>query len=500
MDRRPSLSLLAAAVLAALGSPAIGQETPAPPLTWPGTTAGTIAKAWFDTIADGGDDAIVAFEARWRSAEKLAEKSAADRVENWQGMRRQIGNLTPVRVLATEPASIAVLARSDVVPVPLRVQLDLTDDSPSRLRGLSIRPFVENQTPLGPYRDFESLSDLLERVVADARVPAVAAAVVEGGAIVDAGVAGHRVAGEEAPCEIDDRFHLGSITKSMTATVIGGLVAEGVLRWDAPLAELLPGIDMLDAYREVTLAHLVRHRAGVRQYLTMDDSLEAELMARAEGEVAQRAFFVARVLGEEPLGTPGEHYAYSNAGYTIAGHVAEVATETPWAELLRKRLFAPLGMATADIGWPATAARRGQPRGHDGSPGSRRALGFGEYQVGPFFAPAGDVCCSARDLARYASAHLAALRGEEGPLAADVVRTLHAPGFDGSTYAAGWILAQQEGERVHWHAGSGGTFYAHVELHPDANRAVVVMTNVGFEGEAIAKAVVDAYVARWKGE
>src|SRR5512147_3235278 len=63
-------------------------------------------------------------------------------------------------------------------------------------------------------------------------LPAVAAAVARGGAVVTAGAVGTRRHGTDAPVTRDDRFHLGSDTKAMTALIAAMLVEEGRLRWD----------------------------------------------------------------------------------------------------------------------------------------------------------------------------------------------------------------------------------------------------------------------------
>jgi CubicO group peptidase (beta-lactamase class C family) len=133
-------------------------------------------------------------------------------------------------------------------------------------------------------------------------------------------------------------------------------------------------------------------------------------------------------------------------------------------------------MASADIGWPATSARPDQPRGHAGE----RPLALGEGRLGAWLAPAGDVCCSIEDLARFASAHLRGLRGEDGLLRAATVELLHTPPEAASgrqVYAHGWVVRRDGGEPIHWHNGSAGTFFAQVELAPQGNRAFAVAVN-----------------------
>ena len=82
-------------------------------------------------------------------------------------------------------------------------------------------------TPL-PWTD---LSDSVERIRADARVPALAAATIGPDGIEAFGVAGRRRLGDDALVTWDDPFHLGSLTKSMTGTLAGRLVEQGTVRF-----------------------------------------------------------------------------------------------------------------------------------------------------------------------------------------------------------------------------------------------------------------------------
>lgn len=82
----------------------------------------------------------------------------------------------------------------------------------------------------------EALDSYLEGVRARYGLPALAAAVARNGEIVAAGAAGTRVMGMDIPVTVDDRFHLGSDTKAMTATIAGMPVEDGRITWKTTLA------------------------------------------------------------------------------------------------------------------------------------------------------------------------------------------------------------------------------------------------------------------------
>ena len=111
----------------------------------------------------------------------------------------------------------------------------------------------------------QPLADELEKVRVQYGLPAIAAAVVKDGTIIASGVAGVRVHGTSIAATIDDRFHLGSDTKAMTATLAGMLVEKGKLKWTSTIGEVLgadvPGINPKLA--AVTLEQLLSHTSGI---------------------------------------------------------------------------------------------------------------------------------------------------------------------------------------------------------------------------------------------
>ena len=111
----------------------------------------------------------------------------------------------------------------------------------------------------------DDLSAYLETQIRHPGVPGMAAAVISGSEVVACGAAGVRARLRSEKVTLEDRFHLGSETKSMTATLAAILVEEGRIEWDTTLAEAIPAIaaDMLPSYRSLTLRQLLLHRSGI---------------------------------------------------------------------------------------------------------------------------------------------------------------------------------------------------------------------------------------------
>src|SRR5262249_44999102 len=182
---------------------------------------------------------------------------------------------------------------------------------------------------------------------------------LHGREVVARGVAGVRKAGDATAVTIDDRWHIGSCTKSMTATMIGTLVEEGKLTWGTTLGEVFGDLEgkMDPAWKDVTLEQLLTHRAGVPSDLSKD-GLWGRLWKREGTPREQRMQLVGGVLKNPPVHKPGTDFLYANAGFAIAGAMAEKVTGLAWEDLMRQRLFAPLGMGSADYGAPGTASEK----------------------------------------------------------------------------------------------------------------------------------------------
>jgi D-alanyl-D-alanine carboxypeptidase len=347
------------------------------------------------------------------------------------------------------------------------------------------------------------LVPLLEEVRRESGIPALAAVVVRSDTVLDVAAAGLRRLGAPDPVRVGDRFHVGSNTKAITATLLAVLVEEGRLAWTTRPADVLPELrgSIHPAYRDVTLEQLLAHRAGVPAYTSgfalafLPDSLYAQ---GGRTSAAWRRAFVLHVLGEEPKVPPGTRFLYSNAGYTVAAAMAEAVTGESWEALLQARVLRPLGMP-GGYGWPG-AADPAQPWGHWRKlfRGVRPHDPNGEYQLGALLAPAGDVHLSIGGYARFLQEHLRGLRGGDGLLRAATVQRLHTPTGD---YALGWIVQPFAGARASAHEGSAGTFHAIAVVLAERDLAVAVFANAGFAragdaDRALARVLLDRYTER----
>jgi D-alanyl-D-alanine carboxypeptidase len=264
---------------------------------------------------------------------------------------------------------------------------------------------------------------------------------------------------------LSDRFHLGSNTKAMTATLAAIAVERGLLDWTTPAAAVLD----VDGSPEVTLERLLAHAAGIRP-LTDD----AELL----GLPAERARVARLLVAEDALFTPGTDTAYSNGGYAVVATMLEAVTGAAWEGLLHAWLAGPLSIELG-VGWPAGLAghyeRDGELVPHERADG---------YRVHAAIAPAGDVSATIGAYGRFVQLHLRGLRRRPELIASESFERLHAP-LRG-VFALGWGVQQWEGSMTSVHAGSAGTFFAVVAIQPERDLAVAVVTNAGGQLAATA--------------
>ncbi len=309
----------------------------------------------------------------------------------------------------------------------------------------------------------------------------MALAVARAGKPIDQAVVGVREVGRPDRVRVEDRWNIGSVGKAMTSTLIAVLIDQGVLRWETTIGEALPEFKMNPGYRNVTLEQLLQHRGGIPQDMDFRRDFIERITRSARTPTECRAAYVADVLRRAPLGRPGERMAYSNAGYTIAGFIAEYVTRTPFERLMREKVFLPLGMTTAQVGGNGGS---GQPQGHMPGPNGLRVMNF-TGKLPQMTAPAGDINCSIGDLARFAAFHLAGMQGRGRLLKPETFRRLHTPPTvpaGQEPYACGWeIVPEWTKEPFQGHGGSNGTFRAQIAIFPKEGLAIAAATNVGGE-------------------
>lgn len=331
--------------------------------------------------------------------------------------------------------------------------------------------------PLLYSQEAEDISNSIGKMIKGSGVPALAAAAVLDGKIVSMGAAGFRKKGEAISVTIDDKFHVGSCTKSMTATLGATLIEKGVLHWDTKVAEVFPDMNIHDGYLNVTFDQLVTNSAGVPG--DIESELWLSLWEREGSERDQRLQLVKGMLQKAPAYRPGSKQVYSNAGFSIAGAMLEELTDQPFELLLMEHVFQPLGMKSAGFRAPASQGLVDQPYGHSRVIFSTKPVDpEPQGDNPPAIAPAGAVHCSVEDFAKYGLFHLKTQGNDL--LTESSFSKLHEP-LEGKDYARGWVVAKRKWAKgaALTHTGSNTMFYSVIWIAPKRNFAAVAMCNFG---------------------
>ena len=273
-----------------------------------------------------------------------------------------------------------------------------------------------------------------------------------------------------SPVTPDTLFSIQSTSKNVTAVAVLLAVQEGLLDLDLPITRYLPNFSVHSRFEpspqdRITLRLLLSHRAGFTHEAPVGNNYEP----------ASPSFEAhVRSISDTWLRFPvGDRYRYSNLGYDLAAYILERKAGISYAEWLRQKLFAPLGMddSTAD---PAVYSRV-----------ANRASGIHKgYAEVPLVTPlvaSGGVWTNARDLAAYLAF---LLRGGKGPggqlLAPELWEEMHGFGLGGD-YSLGTIREERPygstPVRLLSHRGGGFGFGCEFAYCPQAEIGCAALFN-----------------------
>jgi len=189
------------------------------------------------------------------------------------------------------------------------------------------------------------LDNLLTRGRAGGTLSGIAVAVMLDGRLVYHHGFGTVSPASAQPVLPTTRFRIGSVTKSLTATALLSLADEGRVHLHAPVTRLLPGfaLDGEPGWSDRLTAHLLlSHQGGIGEPDVVGPDITDG--PRDDGALAA-AFYDPAFLQFVPLMVaPGTFYNYSNTNFMLAGLLAERAAGQPYREVVRRRVFRPLGM------------------------------------------------------------------------------------------------------------------------------------------------------------
>ncbi|WP_162406372.1 serine hydrolase domain-containing protein [Pseudoxanthomonas jiangsuensis] len=263
----------------------------------------------------------------------------------------------------------------------------------------------------------------------------------------------------------DSAFEIGSVSKTMVATLLAQLVLEGKGSLDDTLASWLPpGTPVPDWQGQpILLRHVVTHTSGLP---ALPSRLGATGMDDPYANLDADALLAS--LGDAKLAAaPGSAFEYSNFASMVLSYAVARRAGMDFESLLRQRLFVPLGMDGAYVDAPPPEGVRAAI-GHTPNRRPTPAWHFATDLAG-----VGGVRATLEDMVRYVQAGL----GWRGEALQPALRLTHAPLSQQPPMAMNWMLARAGERQVLVHEGGTGGFSAFVAIDPQRGRGVVILSD-----------------------
>lgn len=323
----------------------------------------------------------------------------------------------------------------------------------------------------------------LDALARQHRVPGAALGVFSGDEFVEfaTGVLNKDLGVEATP---DSLFQIGSNTKVMTATLVMQMVDEGKIDLDAPVRTYLPDFRVSSEKHSatVTVRHLLTHTSGIQGDHFDDHGRGDECVEH----------YVASLARLRNVHEPGELFSYCNSGFVTLGFILERLSAQPYHDLLRDSLLEPLGMRTTTVLAEEVIGRRVAIGHVVNARTGPDPLVAPRPMMPRSSAPAGSLTWSTpRELLTFARAHVALGVGPDGTriLSSDSARAMQQPQHKvppgvGLADAVGlaWMLQDWSGHRLIRHGGGTIGQLSFLEILPDDNFGVCLLTNAATGG------------------
>ena len=328
-----------------------------------------------------------------------------------------------------------------------------------------------------------ALGKLVEQRMAELHVPGIAVGIIHGDE-EQLGCFGVTNVEHPLPVDADTLFQIGSITKTVTATLAMRLVEAGELNLDVPVCTYLPQLRLADAdvASRVTMRHLLTHTAGWEGDYFNDFGNGDDALARMVEQLASLPQIV-------PL---GQCWSYNNAGFYLAGRVLEVVGGKPYEELAKTMVLAPLGMSMSFF-FPGDCITHRVAGGHEAifEQSAEQPVVVRPWAAPRCAAPMGGLVSTLRDQLRYARFHMGDGTAASGArlLAAESIACMQQPqvaAAENTRCGTSWSIRDIRGVRIVSHSGGTRGQQALLLLVPTRHFAVSALSNSGRGLELIA--------------
>ena len=304
------------------------------------------------------------------------------------------------------------------------------------------------------------------------QIPEINYAVITGNNVLEIEAMGKHSIDLQDTATLNDRFHLGSNTKAMTAFMIAKFVEKGKLKWTTKFFDVFPEWkkNSKAAYFNITLQDLLTHRALIQPFQGDNDP---EIPPFKGMNPSKRKQFGQFVLTLEPAKIDStQKFVYSNAGYTLAALMVEKVTNKSW-EALMEQVFNKDLKLNVKFSWPENQKQK-DTWGHSFENDQLKPIPSSSESHLDYTEPAGDLNMKLKDYIKYIQLNLQGLSGKDNYLKSKTYKFIHT-GFE--NYSLGWYNIIENGTELSTHSGTAFTYYTLVHIDRITGKAFIIFTN-----------------------
>ncbi len=344
--------------------------------------------------------------------------------------------------------------------------------------------FVQTQPCLADQPNWDKIIHSLDTFVTDyvkeKKVPGCIVAIVGPHDIYFLKSYGVKKLGQTDRITTKTLFQLGSVSKTITATLLIKLYDQNAIDLEEPITTYLSDFKLKDQEEPLTIRHLLSHTSGVPRY-GFNALIETH---------PPRSELLRMVQTVKPAAHPGESFDYHNVMFALTEDILHVTHNQRFDHILEKTVFSPLSMAHACVGLNCIQQSKDRASPHirnkKGQIIPLDAYSRAYYAV----SPAGGINASMEDMIPFLKAHLG---GRPNVLSSGARSLLHLPQvtedmspevmkaksehIDKMGYALGWRWMDYGGERVVYHGGWLKGFHTMVAFLPEHEVGIIVLHN-----------------------
>lgn len=303
-------------------------------------------------------------------------------------------------------------------------------------------------------------------------IPELSYAVISGDEILEINALGLHSVDLKDPATLNDRFHIGSNTKAMTAFMIAKYVEKGKLKWTTKFFDLFPDLkkSAKPEYYDITLEKLVSHQARIQPFQGENDPAVPDFKGNPQEKRNQFGQFVVTL---DRVTIDQDHkYVYSNAGYTLATMMVEKVTGKSWEQLVDQVFNRDLKL-DIKLSWPENQIVK-DTWGHSFENNKLSPVPSNTDYHLDYTEPAGDINIKLTDYIKFIQLNIKGLQGHNNYLKASTYHFIH-KGIEG--YSLGWFNSYENNQDFSTHSGTAGTYYTIAAIDRKNFIGYIIFTN-----------------------